>query len=54
MDLLIDFLFLINLAFVFISGYVAYTCFEDGRTNAGYFNLFASALNGAVFANHFF
>lgn len=50
----IDALFLINLAFMFFSGWLAISCFKDENTKAGWVNLFASALNGAVFFNHFF
>ena len=43
----------INLFFVFFSGYVAITCFNDGQDRAGWINLFASSLNGAIIALKF-
>ncbi len=50
----IDYLFFINLAFMFFSGWLAISCFIDEHPKAGWLNLVASALNGAVFMDHFF
>jgi hypothetical protein len=50
----IDYIFFINLAFMFFSGWVAYHAFNDGNNKGGWVNVFASALNGAVFMDHFF
>lgn len=49
----IDLLFLINLFCVWFSWNVANQCFERGDKAMGYFNIFASALNGVIFFNHF-
>lgn len=38
----------INVFFVFFSAYVAYTCFEEGNTKAGWVNVLASSLNFAI------
>jgi len=48
-----DWLYLINLAFVFISFKWAMDSFNIGANFAGWMNLFASALNGAIIAHHF-
>lgn len=43
----------INVALIFINGAVAFDCFSDeeyDRSYGGWFNLFASALNGATVA----
>jgi hypothetical protein len=45
--------FLINLVLVFVSWHWATRAFENGANVAGWFNIFASALNAAVIANHF-
>jgi hypothetical protein len=50
----IDYLFFINLVLVFFSGWVAYVSFNRENSIGGWFNVFASALNGAVFMDHFF
>jgi hypothetical protein len=39
----------INLALMFFSGYIAIGCFKRENTVAGWINLFASSLNGALF-----
>lgn len=39
----------INLVLVFFSGYIAIGCFKNQNDVAGWINLFASALNGALF-----
>jgi hypothetical protein len=44
----------INLLFIFVSGYFAVQCFQDGRAFWGWFNVFASAMNAAVIARNFF
>lgn len=38
----------INVFFVFFSAVVAYTCFKDDNDNAGWINIFASAVNLAI------
>ena len=43
----------LNVFFIFVSGYLAYDCFEDERETWGWFNLFASALNFATVAAKF-
>ena len=48
-----EYLYFINFGCMIFSAWVAVGCFGDGLTKAGYLNIFASALNGAVFANHF-
>jgi hypothetical protein len=40
----------VNVFFVFLSGFFAYECFEDGREGWGWFNVFASASNAAAVA----
>ena len=40
----------LNVFFIFVSGYLAYDCFEEGNDMWGWFNLFASALNFASIA----
>lgn len=47
----------INVAFVLVNGAIAYECFSDDeydRSFAGWFNVFASALNGAMAATKIF
>jgi len=48
-----EWLYLINLALVFISFKWAMDSFDKGLEFAGWLNIFASALNGAVIAHHF-
>lgn len=48
-----EYLIYLNLVFVIFSGWVAVGCFKDGLDKAGWLNVFASALNGAMFATHF-
>lgn len=43
----------LNVFFVFVSGYLAYDCFEDERDTWGWFNLGASAINAATVAAKF-
>jgi hypothetical protein len=43
----------INVFFVFFSGWVAAGCFDNNNNGAGWLNLFASALNGAIIAGKF-
>ena len=40
----------LNVFFIFVSGYIAIDCFEDGRDDWGWFNLGASAINAATVA----
>lgn len=40
----------INVIFVFFSGYLALDCFKNENSIGGWFNLFASSLNGAIVA----
>jgi hypothetical protein len=40
----------INVFFVFVSGWMAISCFDNGNEGAGWFNLFASSLNAAIVA----
>lgn len=49
-----DFILLINLLCVFVSGYWAIYSFNRGLTSSAWLNLFASALNAAVVASHIF
>jgi len=49
----VDYLFFINFAFMIFSGWLAFSCFKEENIKAGWINLFASALNGAVFLDHF-
>jgi len=44
----------INVFFAFFSGWVAIGCFEDKNIGAGWLNLFASAINGAIIAVRIF
>jgi hypothetical protein len=37
----------VNLLFVFVSGYFAVQCFQEGNKFWGWFNVFASAMNAA-------
>ena len=43
---------IVNLMFVFFSGYLAVQCFQVGATFWGWFNLFASAMNAASVLLH--
>lgn len=49
-----EWLFLINVGFVFFSGWLAIRCFNQGSVSAGYLNLIASALNAAIVGAKFF
>lgn len=49
-----EYLFIVNLVLVFISGWLAFTCYAKGNTVGGWVNLFASAINAAAFASHIF
>jgi hypothetical protein len=40
----------INVFCVFFSGYLALTCWSDGREKAGHFNAFACVLNAVIVA----
>ena len=48
-----DFLYLINVALVYVSWKFATVAFSNGNKIGGYANLFASALNAAVVLNKF-
>lgn len=48
-----DLLYLINIAFVFVSWKVATISFDNGDKIRGYLNLFASALNAAIVLRKF-
>jgi hypothetical protein len=48
-----EWLYLFNVMFIFVSGYLAIRCFNNGNPVTGYMNLFASALNAALVAVHF-
>jgi hypothetical protein len=39
---------IVNFLFVFVSGYFAVQCFQDGNKFWGWFNVFASATNAAA------
>lgn len=51
---MIELLYVINLALAIFSWRWATRAFENGANAAGWLNIFASALNAAVFADHFF
>lgn len=40
----------INVFFALFSAYIAVQCFREGRSKAGWVNLFASSLNAACVA----
>jgi Na+-driven multidrug efflux pump len=44
---------IINIVFVFLSGYWAQESFRNGYQGAGWVNLFASAINMAAVLAHF-
>lgn len=48
-----DLIYLVNIAFVFLSWKFATIAFSNGNKIGGYLNLFASALNAAIVLNHF-
>jgi hypothetical protein len=48
-----DLLYLINLFCVWFSWRIAMKSFSEDCPKAGYLNIFASALNAAIIANHF-
>jgi hypothetical protein len=50
----LDILFFINFGCMIFSGNLAIKSFKDGNDRVGWLNLFASALNGAIFFDHFF
>jgi hypothetical protein len=41
---------IVNFLFVFVGGYFAVQCFQEGRAFWGWFNVFASAMNVAAIA----
>ena len=51
---LFELLYLLNIYFIWFSWNLANQCFEDDHTRAGWLNIFASALNAAIVADHFF
>lgn len=46
--------YLINVVFVYLSWKWATEAFEKGNDTAGWLNIFASAINAAAVASHFF
>jgi hypothetical protein len=48
-----DLLYLINIAFVFVSWKFATISFSNGNKIGGYANLFASALNASIVLSKF-
>lgn len=48
-----DWLYLINALCAYISWRMAMNSFKEGYNFAGWANIFASALNGAIIAHHF-
>ena len=43
-----EWLYIINVLFVFISWHLASRCYDNGNKIGFYFNMFASALNGVI------
>lgn len=53
MTVWIELLYLVNTYFIWFSWRLANECFEDYNVRGGWLNIFASALNAAIVADHF-
>ena len=48
-----DLLYIINILFIFVGWKWAIDSFNEGNNFSGWLNIFGSALNAAVLADHF-
>ena len=49
-----EYFFIVNLVLAAFCWHWATQAFENGANGAGWFNIFASAMNAAAFASHIF